>query len=49
MFAERYKVEVSTAFTAMRSHARNTGQTLSAVANQVIDATFDASVADELT
>lgn len=49
MFAERHGVEVSTAFTVMRSHARKTGQPLLAVANQVIDATFDYSVVGRQT
>lgn len=42
MFAERHGIEMSRAFTTMRAHARNTGRPLLAVANQVIDGTFDA-------
>lgn len=44
MFAERYDVDVSTAFTTMRAHARNSGQPLRAVATQVIDGTFDSTL-----
>lgn len=43
MFAERHNIDVSQAFTTLRTHARTTGQTLAAVANQVIDGTFDIS------
>lgn len=46
VFAERHGVEVSMAFKAIRSHARSTGQPLRAVANQVIDGTFEASLVD---
>jgi len=43
MFAERHDVDVSQAFTTLRAHARSMGQPLAAVANQVIDGTFDSS------
>lgn len=46
MFAERHDVEVAAAFTAMRGHARRTGQPLLAVANQVIDGTLDRVALD---
>lgn len=43
IFAERHGVEVAQAFVTMRAHARSTRQPLLAVANQVIDGTFDTS------
>lgn len=41
MFAERHDVDMNGAFTAIRTHARRTGQPLASVANQVIDGTLD--------